>query len=100
MTRCEGVESDCMWAYKIHEKTNKEDFFSFFFEEEIDRKVHSYVDITYECTKTNQVDRIENRHNRQADKTYFFTVIMQNCSAKLLSSFSSPFTQLDGSFVN
>ena len=47
MDRCEGVESDCMWAYKIHEKTNKEDFF---FEEEIDRKVHSYVDITYECS--------------------------------------------------
>ena len=48
----------------------------------------------------NQVDRIENRHNRQADETYFFTIIMQNCSAKLLSSFSSPFTQLDGFFVN
>ena len=28
--RCEGVESDCMWVYEIHEKKNKEDFFFLF----------------------------------------------------------------------
>ena len=56
MARCKGVESDCMWAYKIHEKKQR-GFFFLFFEEEIDRKVHSYVDITYECTAKRKLER-------------------------------------------